>query len=159
MVKMVFFRGGMMEAAFSLDLLKQWCDGDLTRTCWKDLIATLQIWYSIQPSYSVHYLRTLFHNYTDMNLTWTCSLCTVRIHQHLLEVNGGGNVWRGDLAEAQVRNFTSLFPLCQCKTMNQVPPNPCREEAGVQDSFLTYEVYKDDITMQLVVDACKLLGK
>ncbi|TNN01831.1 hypothetical protein fugu_011213 [Takifugu bimaculatus] len=33
-----------------------------------------------------------------------------------------------------------------------------REEAGVQDSFLTYEVYEDDITMQLVADACKLLG-
>lgn len=105
---------------FYLDLLKQWCDGDLTRTCWKDLIATLQIWYSIQPSYSIHYLGTLFHNYTDMNLTRTCSLCTVRIHQHLLEVNGGGNVWRGDLAEAQVRFFTSLLPHCQSKTINSI---------------------------------------
>lgn len=34
-----------------------------------------------------------------------------------------------------------------------------RDEAGVQDTFLTYEVYKDEITMQLVADACKLLGK
>ncbi|KAM6972872.1 guanylate cyclase soluble subunit beta-2-like [Aplochiton taeniatus] len=33
-----------------------------------------------------------------------------------------------------------------------------RDEAGVQDSFLTYEVYKDDITMRLVAEACKLLG-
>ncbi|CAB1348486.1 unnamed protein product, partial [Coregonus sp. 'balchen'] len=32
-----------------------------------------------------------------------------------------------------------------------------RDEAGVQDTFLTYEVYKDDITMQLVAAACKLL--
>lgn len=34
-----------------------------------------------------------------------------------------------------------------------------RDEAGVQDTFLTYEVYKDEITMQLVTEACKLLGK
>ncbi|TKS81023.1 Guanylate cyclase soluble subunit beta-2 [Collichthys lucidus] len=34
----------------------------------------------------------------------------------------------------------------------------CRDEAGVQDTFLTYEVYKDEITMQLVAEACKLLG-
>lgn len=34
-----------------------------------------------------------------------------------------------------------------------------REEAGVQDTFLTYEVYKDEITLQLVAKACKLLGK
>ncbi|XP_035536352.1 guanylate cyclase soluble subunit beta-2-like [Morone saxatilis] len=33
-----------------------------------------------------------------------------------------------------------------------------RDEAGVQDTFLTYEVYKDEITMQLVAEACKLLG-
>ncbi|XP_049918350.1 guanylate cyclase soluble subunit beta-2-like [Epinephelus moara] len=33
-----------------------------------------------------------------------------------------------------------------------------RDEAGVQDSFLTYEVYKDEITMQLVAETCKLLG-
>ncbi|KAM3875219.1 LOW QUALITY PROTEIN: guanylate cyclase soluble subunit beta-2-like [Diretmus argenteus] len=32
-----------------------------------------------------------------------------------------------------------------------------RDEAGVQDTFLTYEVYKDEITMQLVRAACKLL--
>uniref|UniRef100_A0A4W6EBG7 guanylate cyclase n=1 Tax=Lates calcarifer TaxID=8187 RepID=A0A4W6EBG7_LATCA len=32
-----------------------------------------------------------------------------------------------------------------------------RDEAGVQDTFLTYEVYKDEITMQLVTEACKLL--
>lgn len=35
----------------------------------------------------------------------------------------------------------------------------CRDEAGVQDTFLTYEVYKDDITMQLVAAASKLLGR
>ncbi|KAI3354274.1 hypothetical protein L3Q82_018811, partial [Scortum barcoo] len=34
-----------------------------------------------------------------------------------------------------------------------------RDGAGVQDTFLTYEVYKDEITMQLVADACKLLGE
>lgn len=34
-----------------------------------------------------------------------------------------------------------------------------RDEAGVQDTFLTYESYKDEITMQLVTEACKLLGK
>lgn len=34
----------------------------------------------------------------------------------------------------------------------------CRDEAGVQDTFMTYEVYKDDITMRLVSEACKLLG-
>ncbi|XP_053176223.1 guanylate cyclase soluble subunit beta-2-like [Scomber japonicus] len=33
-----------------------------------------------------------------------------------------------------------------------------RDEAGVQDTFLTYETYKDEITMQLVAEACKLLG-
>ncbi|XP_067451995.1 guanylate cyclase soluble subunit beta-2-like [Thunnus thynnus] len=33
-----------------------------------------------------------------------------------------------------------------------------RDEAGVQDTFLTYESYKDEITMQLVAEACKLLG-
>ncbi|XP_070762135.1 guanylate cyclase soluble subunit beta-2-like [Enoplosus armatus] len=33
-----------------------------------------------------------------------------------------------------------------------------RDEAGVQDAFLTYEVYKDEITMKLVAEACKLLG-
>ncbi|XP_047450706.1 guanylate cyclase soluble subunit beta-2-like [Mugil cephalus] len=33
-----------------------------------------------------------------------------------------------------------------------------RDGAGVQDSFLTYEVYKDEITMHLVAEACKLLG-
>ncbi|XP_022609535.1 guanylate cyclase soluble subunit beta-2-like [Seriola dumerili] len=33
-----------------------------------------------------------------------------------------------------------------------------RDGAGVQDTFLTYEVYKDEITMQLVAEACKLLG-
>ncbi|XP_067102758.1 guanylate cyclase soluble subunit beta-2-like [Osmerus mordax] len=32
-----------------------------------------------------------------------------------------------------------------------------RDEAGVQDTFLTYEVYPDDITMRLVSEACKLL--
>ena len=35
----------------------------------------------------------------------------------------------------------------------------CRDEAGVQDTFLTYEVYKDEISMQLVSKACKLLGE
>lgn len=34
-----------------------------------------------------------------------------------------------------------------------------RDKAGVQDTFMTYEVYKDDITMRLVAEACKLLGK
>ncbi|XP_030312157.1 guanylate cyclase soluble subunit beta-2 [Calypte anna] len=33
-----------------------------------------------------------------------------------------------------------------------------RLQAGVQDSFLTFEVYKDDITMQLIDKACKILG-
>uniref|UniRef100_A0A667Y2N9 guanylate cyclase n=1 Tax=Myripristis murdjan TaxID=586833 RepID=A0A667Y2N9_9TELE len=32
-----------------------------------------------------------------------------------------------------------------------------RDEAGVQDTFLTYEVYEDEITMQLVTEACRLL--
>lgn len=54
----------------------------------------------------------------------------------------------------------SSFPTVNAKPwILSVPPNPRREEAGVQDSFLTYEVYKDDITMQLVADACKLLGE
>ncbi|KAM9614115.1 guanylate cyclase soluble subunit beta-2-like [Morphnus guianensis] len=33
-----------------------------------------------------------------------------------------------------------------------------RLQAGVQDSFLTFEVYKDEITMQLIDEACKILG-
>uniref|UniRef100_A0A672UY28 guanylate cyclase n=1 Tax=Strigops habroptila TaxID=2489341 RepID=A0A672UY28_STRHB len=33
-----------------------------------------------------------------------------------------------------------------------------RLQAGVQDSFLTFEVYKDEITMQLIDKACKILG-
>lgn len=142
---MDFFKDRMMEAALTLDLLKQWCDGGLTRTSWKDLIATLQIWYSIQPSYSIHYLGTLFHNYTDMNLTWTCSLCAVRIHQHLLEVNGGGNVWRGDLAEAQVRSLTSLFPHCQCKTMNS--EGSSKPTAGRKPGFRTVSSHTRCIKM------------
>uniref|UniRef100_A0A3Q0QVM3 guanylate cyclase n=1 Tax=Amphilophus citrinellus TaxID=61819 RepID=A0A3Q0QVM3_AMPCI len=32
-----------------------------------------------------------------------------------------------------------------------------RDQAGVQDTFLTHEVYKDEITMHLVAEACKLL--
>ncbi|XP_051535348.1 guanylate cyclase soluble subunit beta-2-like [Myxocyprinus asiaticus] len=32
-----------------------------------------------------------------------------------------------------------------------------RDAAGVQDTFMTYEVYKDDITMRLVTEACKML--
>ncbi|KAL2096341.1 hypothetical protein ACEWY4_008489 [Coilia grayii] len=32
-----------------------------------------------------------------------------------------------------------------------------RNEANVQDTFMTYEVYTDDITMRLVSEACKLL--
>ncbi|XP_035240242.1 guanylate cyclase soluble subunit beta-2-like [Anguilla anguilla] len=32
-----------------------------------------------------------------------------------------------------------------------------RTEAGVQDTFMTFEVYGDDITMRLVAEACKLL--
>uniref|UniRef100_A0A3P9CHD3 guanylate cyclase n=2 Tax=Haplochromini TaxID=319058 RepID=A0A3P9CHD3_9CICH len=33
-----------------------------------------------------------------------------------------------------------------------------RDEAGVQDTFLTHEVYEDEITLHLVAEACKLLG-
>ncbi|OXB83081.1 UNVERIFIED_CONTAM: hypothetical protein H355_016645 [Colinus virginianus] len=33
-----------------------------------------------------------------------------------------------------------------------------RLQAGVQDNFLTFGVYKDEITMQLVDKACKILG-
>uniref|UniRef100_A0A8C6ZQ78 guanylate cyclase n=1 Tax=Nothoprocta perdicaria TaxID=30464 RepID=A0A8C6ZQ78_NOTPE len=33
-----------------------------------------------------------------------------------------------------------------------------RLQAGVEDSFLTFEVYKDEITMQLIDKACKILG-
>ncbi|XP_072524856.1 guanylate cyclase soluble subunit beta-2-like isoform X2 [Salminus brasiliensis] len=33
-----------------------------------------------------------------------------------------------------------------------------RDAAGVQDTFMTYEVYKDEITVRLVAEACKLLG-
>uniref|UniRef100_A0A672I5Y9 guanylate cyclase n=1 Tax=Salarias fasciatus TaxID=181472 RepID=A0A672I5Y9_SALFA len=33
-----------------------------------------------------------------------------------------------------------------------------RKEAGVQDTFMTHEVYEDEITLQLVSAACKLLG-
>uniref|UniRef100_A0A8C5GI37 guanylate cyclase n=1 Tax=Gouania willdenowi TaxID=441366 RepID=A0A8C5GI37_GOUWI len=33
-----------------------------------------------------------------------------------------------------------------------------REKAGVQDSFFTHKVYEDEITLQLVAEACKLLG-
>ncbi|XP_059678877.1 guanylate cyclase soluble subunit beta-2, partial [Gavia stellata] len=33
-----------------------------------------------------------------------------------------------------------------------------RLQARVQDSFLTFEVYKDEITMQLIDQACKILG-
>uniref|UniRef100_A0A8D0GF78 guanylate cyclase n=1 Tax=Sphenodon punctatus TaxID=8508 RepID=A0A8D0GF78_SPHPU len=32
-----------------------------------------------------------------------------------------------------------------------------RVQAGVQDTFLTFEVYKDEITMQLIDKACKML--
>ncbi|KAF5898499.1 guanylate cyclase soluble subunit beta-2-like, partial [Clarias magur] len=35
--------------------------------------------------------------------------------------------------------------------------NKLRSKAGVQDTFMTHEVYKDDITMRLVAEACKLL--
>ncbi|XP_026797175.3 guanylate cyclase soluble subunit beta-2 [Pangasianodon hypophthalmus] len=35
--------------------------------------------------------------------------------------------------------------------------NKLRDKAGVQDTFMTYEVYKDDITLRLVAEACKLL--
>lgn len=34
-----------------------------------------------------------------------------------------------------------------------------RIKTGVQDTFMTYEVYKDDITLQLVEKACQMLGK
>ncbi|XP_043114731.1 guanylate cyclase soluble subunit beta-2-like isoform X2 [Puntigrus tetrazona] len=33
-----------------------------------------------------------------------------------------------------------------------------RDAARVQDTFMTYEVYTDNITMQLVTEACKMLG-
>ncbi|XP_069474275.1 guanylate cyclase soluble subunit beta-2-like isoform X2 [Ambystoma mexicanum] len=33
-----------------------------------------------------------------------------------------------------------------------------RHTAGVQDNFMTFEVYRDEITMQLVEEACTLLG-
>uniref|UniRef100_A0AAY4B3R9 guanylate cyclase n=1 Tax=Denticeps clupeoides TaxID=299321 RepID=A0AAY4B3R9_9TELE len=33
-----------------------------------------------------------------------------------------------------------------------------RQEAGVQDTFLTYEVYEDDVTARLVAAACRILG-
>ncbi|KAL7842729.1 hypothetical protein SRHO_G00244180 [Serrasalmus rhombeus] len=35
--------------------------------------------------------------------------------------------------------------------------NKLRAEAGVEDTFMTYEVYKDEITMRLVAEACRLL--
>uniref|UniRef100_A0A8C2JCF4 guanylate cyclase n=1 Tax=Cyprinus carpio TaxID=7962 RepID=A0A8C2JCF4_CYPCA len=34
-----------------------------------------------------------------------------------------------------------------------------RDSARVQDTFMTYEVYTDNITMQLVTEACKMLRK
>lgn len=34
-----------------------------------------------------------------------------------------------------------------------------RDAARVQDTFMTYEVYTDNITIQLVTEACKMLGK
>uniref|UniRef100_A0A8C1VXV5 guanylate cyclase n=1 Tax=Cyprinus carpio TaxID=7962 RepID=A0A8C1VXV5_CYPCA len=34
-----------------------------------------------------------------------------------------------------------------------------RDSAKVQDTFMTYEVYTDNITMQLVTEACKMLRK
>ncbi|XP_067306821.1 guanylate cyclase soluble subunit beta-2-like [Pseudorasbora parva] len=34
-----------------------------------------------------------------------------------------------------------------------------RDKARVQDTFMTYEVYTDNITMQLVTEACKMLVK
>lgn len=33
-----------------------------------------------------------------------------------------------------------------------------RVQTGVQDTFLTFEVYSDEITMQLIDKACKMLG-
>ncbi|XP_075058041.1 guanylate cyclase soluble subunit beta-2-like [Mixophyes fleayi] len=33
-----------------------------------------------------------------------------------------------------------------------------RTKTGVQDTFMTYEVYKDEITLQLVEKACQMLG-
>ncbi|XP_036412758.1 guanylate cyclase soluble subunit beta-2-like [Colossoma macropomum] len=35
--------------------------------------------------------------------------------------------------------------------------NKLREEAGAEDTFMTYEVYKDEITMRLVAETCRLL--
>lgn len=31
--------------------------------------------------------------------------------------------------------------------------------AGVQDTFMTYEIYDDVITLRLVQEACKMLGE
>ncbi len=31
--------------------------------------------------------------------------------------------------------------------------------AGVQETFMTYEIYDDAITLRLVQEACKMLGK
>lgn len=58
------------------------------------------------------------------------------------------------MAEAEVRKLSTgfffEFPLCWF---------PCRDRAGAPDSFHTYRVYTDDITMQLVAEASKLLGE
>ncbi|KAK9401146.1 guanylate cyclase soluble subunit beta-2-like [Crotalus adamanteus] len=34
-----------------------------------------------------------------------------------------------------------------------------RVQTGVQDTFFTFEVYKDEITMQLIDKACQMLGR
>lgn len=157
---MDFFKDRMMEAALTLDLLKQWCDGGLTRTSWKDLIATLQIWYSIQPSYSIHYLGTLFHDYTGMNLFAVFALCSTDSSTPAWSQWWWKRLERRPGWSSGEEPHISFSPLSmQNHELWRFLQTHCREEAGVQDSFLTYEVYQDDITMQLVADACKLLGK
>lgn len=39
------------------------------------------------------------------------------------------------------------------------PRLPCRASAQVQEGFLTYTVYDDVITMSLIQEACRILGK
>lgn len=46
--------------------------------------------------------------------------------------------------------FCGLFQL------NKIFP---RLMAGVQETFMTYEIYDDDITLRLVQEACKMLGE
>lgn len=38
-------------------------------------------------------------------------------------------------------------------------PRPPRTKAEVQESFMTYEIYDDTLTLRLVQEACKMLGE